>query len=88
MVKILGERQRKPAAAGKEGKEMFYLTTYSIPFIYGCMHPTYGEGPQMYYFVCGMVHIKEPLMLIGKSSPCGGSEFALLLSDRSFTIYV
>ena len=23
--------------------------------------------------VCGMVHIKEPLLLIGKSSLCGGS---------------
>ena len=23
--------------------------------------------------VCGMVNIKEPLVLIGKSSPCGGS---------------
>ena len=27
--------------------------------------------------VCGMVHIKEPLLLIGKSSPCGGSGFPL-----------
>ena len=23
----------------------------------------------------GMIHIKEPLLLIGKSSPCGGSGF-------------
>ena len=27
--------------------------------------------------VCGMMHIKEPLLLIGKSSPCGGSRFPL-----------
>ena len=27
--------------------------------------------------VCGIVHIKEPLLLIGKSSPCGGSGFPL-----------
>ena len=27
----------------------------------------------MCYPVCGMVHIKEPLLLIGMSSPCGGS---------------
>ena len=34
--------------------------------------------------VC-MVHIKDPLLLIGKSSPCSGSSrFALLLSDWSF----
>ena len=34
----------------------------------------------------GMVHIKEPLLLIGKSSPCGGSGFPLSLSEWSFTI--
>ena len=34
----------------------------------------------MCYPVCGMVHIKEPLLLIGKSSPCGGSGFPLSLS--------
>ena len=32
------------------------------------------------------VHIKEPLLLIGKSSPCGGSGFPLSLSKWSFTI--
>ena len=40
----------------------------------------------MCYPVCGMVHIKEPLLLIGKRSPCGGSGFPLSLSERSFTI--
>ena len=34
----------------------------------------------------GMMHIKEPLLLIGKSSPCGGSGFLLSLSEWSFTI--
>ena len=38
------------------------------------------------YPVCGMVHIKEPLLLIGKSSPYGGSGFPLSLSELSFTI--
>ena len=38
------------------------------------------------YPVCGMMHIKEPLLLIGKSSPCGGSGFHLSLSEWSFTI--
>ena len=28
-------------------------------------------------FVCGMLRIKEPLLLIRKSSPCGGSRFPL-----------
>ena len=40
----------------------------------------------MCYPVCGMVHIKEPLVLIGKHSPCGGSRFPLSLSEWSFTI--
>ena len=41
----------------------------------------------MCYPVCGMVHIKEPLLLIGMSSPCGGSSgFPLSLSEWSFTI--
>ena len=36
--------------------------------------------------VCRMMPIKEPLLLIGKSSPCGGSGFPLLLSEWSFII--
>ena len=40
----------------------------------------------MRYPVCGMVHIKEPLLLIGKSSLCGGSGFLLSLSVWYFTI--
>ena len=40
----------------------------------------------MCYLVYGMVHIKEPLLLIGKSSLCGGSGFPLSLSEWSFTI--
>ena len=42
----------------------------------------------MCYPVCGMMHIKEPLLLIKKSSPCGGSRFPLSLSEWSFTIYL
>ena len=33
-----------------------------------------------------MMHIKEPLLLIRKSSPCRGSGFPLLLSEWSSTI--
>ena len=29
----------------------------------------------MYYPVCGMMHIKEPLLLFRKSSPCRSSRF-------------
>ena len=40
----------------------------------------------MCYPVCGMVHIKDPLLLIDKSSLCGGSGFPLSLSEWSFTV--
>ena len=36
--------------------------------------------------VCGMVHIKEPLLFIGKSSLCDGSGFPFSLSEWSLTI--
>ena len=45
-----------------------------------------NKGRGMCYPVCGMVHIKEQLLLIGKSSLCGGSGFPLSLSEWSFTI--
>ena len=40
----------------------------------------------MYYLVCGMINIKEPLLLIGKNDLCGGSGFPLSLSKGSFII--
>ena len=45
-----------------------------------------NKGRGMRYPVCGMMHIKEPLLLIGKSSPCGGSRFPPSQSEWSFTI--
>ena len=36
--------------------------------------------------ILSVIHIKEPLLLIGKSSPCGGRGFPLSLSEWSFTI--
>ena len=44
------------------------------------------KGCGMCYPVCGMVHIKEPLLLIGKSSLCGSSGFPFSLSEWSLTI--
>ena len=40
----------------------------------------------MCYPVCGMVHIKERLLLIDKSSLCGSSGFPFSLSLWSVTI--
>ena len=49
------------------------------------LHNWCNKGFGMCYPVCGMVHIKEPLLLIDKSSLCGGSRFPLSLSEWSFT---
>ena len=50
------------------------------------LHDWCNKGCDMYYPVGGMVHIKEPLLLIQKSSPCGDSGFPLSLSEWSFII--
>ena len=50
------------------------------------LHDWCNKGHGMCYPVCGMVHIKEPLLLIDKSSLCGGSEFPFSLSEWSLTI--
>ena len=52
------------------------------------LHDWCNKGRGMFFPVSGMVHIKEPLLLLGKSSPCGGSGFPLSLSEWSFTIYL
>ena len=49
------------------------------------LHDWCNKGCGMCNPVCGMVHIKEPLLLIGESSLCG-SRFPLSLSEWSFTI--
>ena len=50
------------------------------------LHDWCNKGCGMCYPVCGIVHIKEPLLLIKKSSLCGSSGFPLSLSELSFTI--
>ena len=49
-------------------------------------HNWFNKGRGMCYPVCGMVHIKEPLLLINKSSLCGSSGFPFSLSEWSLTI--
>ena len=49
-------------------------------------HDWCNKGRGMCYPVCGMVHIKESLLLIGKSSPSGGSGFPFSLPEWYFTI--
>ena len=63
---------------------VFQLSYFSFqPVLYDWCNKGHG----MCYPVCGMMHIKEPLLPNGKSSPCGGSWFPLSLSGWSFTKY-
>ena len=50
------------------------------------LHDWCNKGCGMCYPVCGMVHIKEPLLLINKSNLCGGSGFPFSLSEWSLTM--
>ena len=50
------------------------------------LHDWCNKGHGMCYPVFEMMHIKEPLLLIRKVTPCGGSGFPLSLPVWSFTI--
>ena len=60
------------------------------PLSYFSFHPALHDRCNKRHALCypvyGIVHIKEPLLLIGKSSLCGGSGFPLSLSEWSSTI--
>ena len=66
----------------KKGYVLFNdaLNTWSYFSFQPVLHDWCNKGRGMCYPVCGMVHVKEPMMLIGKSSPCGDSGFPLSLS--------
>ena len=50
------------------------------------LHDWCNKDRGMCYPVCGMMHIKEPLLLIEKSSLCAGNRFPFSLSEWSLTI--
>ena len=50
------------------------------------LHDWCNKGSGICYPICGMVHIKEPLLLLGKISLCGDSGFPFSLSEWSLTI--
>ena len=51
------------------------------------LHDWYNKYSGMCIYASGMAHIKNPLLLIGKSSTCsGGSGFSLALSKWSVAI--
>ena len=70
---------------------IFFFLTFTSSFasyfsFQPVLHDWCSKGRGMCYPVCGMVHIKEPLLLIGKSSLCGGRWFPFSLSEWSLTI--
>ena len=57
----------------------------SYYFFRTLLHDWCNKGRGVGYPVGLMMHIKEPMLLIGKSSPCSvGSGFPLSLSEWSF----
>ena len=64
-----------------------YLLSFLVPFSHfsfpPVLHVWYKKGCAMCHPACGLVYIKDPLLLVEKS---GGSGFPLSLSERSFTI--
>ena len=59
------------------------IEVFLIPAV---LHDWCNKGRGMCYPVCGMMHIKEPLVLIRKSSLCGSSRFPFSLAEWSLTI--
>ena len=68
------------------GSILHGVDTLSYFLFQTVLHDWCNKGRGMCYSVCGMVHIKEPLLLIGKSRLCGCSRFPVSLSEWSFTI--
>ena len=90
MVKDHSDKERKPAvetnSQGIINQERDVVDPLSYFLFQPVLHDRCNKGPGMCYPVCGMVLIKEHLLLIGKSSLCGGSGFPLSLSEWSSTI--
>ena len=72
-------------ARGAMGCRSFMVNPLSYLSFQPVLHDWCNKCRGMCYSVCGMVHIKESLLLIG-NSPYGGSGFPLSLSEWSFTI--
>ena len=60
------------------------------PLSYFSLQPVHHDGCTKgrvkCYPIFGMVHIKEPLLLIENNSPCAGNGCPLSLSEWSFAI--
>ena len=73
-------------AAAHDLQYTLFWAIDSIIWFQPVLHDWCNKGRGMCYLVCGMMHKKEPLLLIGKSSLCGGNGLPLSPSEWSFTI--
>ena len=71
---------------GSSDRSIMGWTHWAISHSSLVLHDWCNKGSGMCYPVCGMVHIKEPLLLIGKSSMCGGSGYPFSLTEWYLTI--
>ena len=61
------------------------------PLSYFSFHPVphdwCNKGRGVGYPINGMMYIKEPLLLIGKSSPCGGSSMMVISNEYNILCF-
>ena len=77
---------KKVAAYGIHLVNTYLVDPVSYFSFQPVLHDWCNKGRGVCYPVSVMVHIKEPLLLIEKSSLCGGSRFPFSLSEWSLTI--
>ena len=69
-------------------KKVHLSNLYCLVLLTSGLQPCFNKGHGMCYPVYGMGLIKDPLLLIGKSSPCSGSSRCPLLHPKmSFTMF-
>ena len=71
--------KRSLAANQKEYPLKWWQSISSLAIFQPVLHDWCNKGHGMCYPVRGMVYTKEPLLLNGKSSPCGNSRFPLTI---------
>ena len=76
-MKLRGKSVRSRYDGYGSSDRSFMVDTLSYFSYQPVLHDWCNKGCGMCYTVYGMVHIKEPLLLIGKSSPYGGSGLPL-----------
>ena len=79
------EREKKQTTLYSQSKSWCDQSFMVDPLSYFLFQPVFHDWCNICYPVCGMMYIKEPLLVIGNSRPYGSSRFPLSLSEWSFT---